>query len=55
MNQVEGFYRIPSFYDTRDIDLARALADHLDIHIPLRKRREHAARDSNHIAHLLSY
>lgn len=55
MYQVEGFHRISSFDDTRDIYLTCALTDHLDVHITLRERREHPARNADHIPHLLPH
>ena len=55
MDEVEGLDCIAGVEDARDVNLVRALADHLDIHITLRERREHASSDSDHISHLLSH
>jgi hypothetical protein len=55
MDEVEGLEGVAGVEDARDVDLVRALADHLDVHIFLRERCEHAPGDSDHISHLLSY
>jgi hypothetical protein len=54
VNQVQRLDRVLRGNDTRDIDLAGALADHLDIDVSLCKRRKHPPSYTNHIAHLLS-
>lgn len=54
MNEVEGLDSVTAVDDTRDIDLVCALADHLNVDVPLRERREHAPRDADHVAHQLS-
>ena len=55
MDEVEGLDGVAGVEDARDVDLVRALADHLDVHVTLRERREHAPCDADHIAHLLSH
>jgi hypothetical protein len=55
MDEVEGLEGVTGVEDARDVDLVRALADHLDVHIFLRERCEHTPGDSDHISHLLSY
>lgn len=52
MNQVQRLDRIPPLNHTRNIYLACALRYHFDVHVPLRKRREHPPSDTDHIAHL---
>lgn len=54
MNEVEGLDGVAGVEDARDINLVRALADHIDVHIALRKRREHASGDADRVAHLLA-
>jgi len=54
MNQIQRFDRVPRLNHTRDVDLARTLADHLDVDIPLRQRREHPTSYTNHMMHLFS-
>ena len=53
MDKVEGLDRVTAVDNTRNIDLVRALADHLNVDVSLRQSREHAPRDADHIAHLL--
>ena len=53
MDEVESLDGIAPVDDARDINLVRALADHLDVHVTLTKRGEHAARDTDHVAHRL--
>ena len=55
MDKVEGLDGVAGVEDARDVDLVRALADHLDVNVALRERREHAPGDSDHISHLLSH
>lgn len=52
MDEVERLDGVAALDDARDVDLVRALADHLDVHVPLRERREHAPCDADHVAHL---
>ena len=54
MDEVESLDGIAPVDDARDIDLVRALADHLDVHVPLAERREHASGDADEMAHLLA-
>lgn len=54
MDDVERLDGVAALDDARDVDLVRALAYHLDVHVPLRERREHAPRDADHVAHLLA-
>ena len=53
MDHVERLDRVPRLYHTRDIDLARPLTDHFNVHITLRERLEHAPRHAHQVAHLL--
>jgi hypothetical protein len=54
MNQVQSFDRVSSLDHTRDVDLARALGDHLDVHTPLGESREHASCYAYKVTHLLA-
>ena len=51
MDEVEGLDGVAAVDDTRDIDLIRTLADHLDVHVPLPERSEHAPRNADHVPH----
>jgi len=55
MDEVERLDGIAPVDDARDVDLVRALADHLNVHVALRERREHASGDADHVPHLLSH
>jgi hypothetical protein len=52
--QIQRLDRVPGFNNTGDVDLARALAYHLNIDVSLCERREHSSCYTNHIAHLSS-
>lgn len=52
MDQVERLDRVPRSYDTRDIDLARALTDHLDVDVALCEGLEHPTRHAHQVTHL---
>jgi hypothetical protein len=52
MYQIQSLHGILASYDTRDIDLARSLADHVNINVPLCQCSKHAARDADHILQL---
>ena len=54
MYEVESLDCVTAVDDARNVDLVRALADHLNVDISLRQSREHAPRDADHVAHLLS-
>lgn len=53
VDEVQSLDSVPPLYDTRDVDLVRALTDHLDVHVSLSERREHPARNAHQMAHLL--
>ena len=55
MDEVERLDGVTAVDDAGDIDLVRALTDHLDVHVPLRERRKHAPGDADHVAHLLAH
>ena len=55
MDKVESFDGVARVEDARDVDLVRALADHLYVHVSLRERREHASCDADRVAHLLAH
>ena len=52
MDEVECLDGVATIEDTRNVDLVCALADHLDVDVPLRERREHAPGDADHVPHL---
>ena len=52
VNQVERFDRVPRLYDTRDVNLACALTDHLDIDVALCEGLEHPSRHAHQVTHL---
>lgn len=54
MDQIESLDRISSLDDARDVDLVRALTNHLDVYIALAKRSEHASSDTDQVDHLFS-
>ena len=53
VNEVEGLDGVAPVDDARDVDLVRALADHLDVHVALAERCEHASGDTDHVPHEL--
>lgn len=55
MDKVERFDGVATVDDAGYVDLVGALADHLDVHVSLRKRREHAPGDADHVAHLFAH
>ena len=55
MYKVKSLDSIPSLDDTRDIDLVRALTNHLDVDIPVSQRREHPPGDTHQMSHLLAH
>ncbi|KAI3485790.1 hypothetical protein L1887_50836 [Cichorium endivia] len=55
VDKVECLDRQLFVQHTRDVDLARALADHLDVDIALGKDGEHATRNADHVAHMLAH
>lgn len=54
MDQVKCLHRVPSVDDARDVNLRCALADHLDVDVAVRQRREHPPGDTYEVAHLLA-
>jgi hypothetical protein len=54
MYEIECLNGVAGLNNTRYVDLAGALANHLDIHITLAKGSEHASRYTNEVAHLLA-
>lgn len=54
MDEVERLDGVAAVDDARDVDLVRALGDHLDVDVPAAERGEHAARDADEVAHLLA-
>ena len=55
MDKVERLDGVATIEDTGNIDLVCALADHLDVDVPLREGREHAPGDADHVPHLLAH
>ncbi len=53
MDEVQRLDRVALLDDAGDVDLARALGYHLDVHVPLGERREHEPGDTDHVAHLM--
>ena len=54
MDQVQRLDGVPALYDTGNIDLARALTDHLNVDIALGEGLKHPSRHAHQLAHLLS-
>lgn len=54
VDQVKCLHRVPSVDDARDVNLRCALADHLDVDVAVRQRREHPPGDTYEVAHLLA-
>lgn len=54
MDEVQRLYRVARVDDARDVDLVCTLADHLDVHVSLPERREHASRHPDHIPHFFA-
>lgn len=52
MDHVQRLDRVSPLYDTRNVDLARALTDHLNVDVALCERLEHPARHAHQLAHL---
>jgi len=55
MDEVERLDGVATIEDARNVDLVCALADHLDVNVPLRESREHAPGDADHVPHLLAH
>lgn len=53
VDEVEGLDGVAPVDDARDVDLVRALAYHLNVHVPLAQRGEHAPGDTDHVPHRL--
>lgn len=51
VDEVERLDGVAAFDDTRDVDLVRALAYHLDVHVALPEGGEHAPGNADHIPH----
>ena len=54
MDEVECLDRVSRVDDTRDVDLVRALADHLDVDLSVAQGCEHAPGNADHIPHSLA-
>ena len=54
VDEVEGLDGVTPVDDARDVDLVRALADHLYVYVPFGKSGEHPAGDSDEVTHLFS-
>lgn len=52
MHHIQSPISLPLLNDTANVDLAGALADHLDIDTVLAQRAEESPRDANHAAQL---
>ena len=53
VNEVQRLDRVALLDDAGDVDLARALGYHLDVHVPLGECRKHEPGDTDHVAHLM--
>lgn len=53
--KVECLNRVSSVDDTRDVNLVRALTDHLNVDAALSESGEHAPCDTHEVPHLLPH
>lgn len=51
MYQIERLNRVPTFDDTRNVDLARSLADHFDVDVTISKCGKHPSGNSDEVTH----
>ena len=51
MHEVERLRGVFAVDDARNVDLARALADHFNVHVALGERLEHSPGYADHVSH----